>query len=246
MKTFNFHNVLVAIGIVFLLGTSCSGFLDDNPEPTAYGDAMIRVYKQGDSLVFNRAFYVYSTSEMDSVTVRGKNLGETIKLDTISKKYTYAYIPELDTYVSTPPDDETYYFDITFTDQTIITVTDYLDDNYIEPVEFEKLEWDTLSNKLRLKWERVENADYNKVLLLDSEDKIVFETDMIDNYYTDISINDYSYGWNDSYSPKKDDEFKVMILSYLYEYSITAFDVQCLSINDQNSFTWGVFDNQSE
>lgn len=246
MKIRRIGNYLMLLVAWFIMGTSCTGFFDNNTEPVAYGDAMIRVYKQGDSLMFNRLFYTYSSTAMDAVKVRAKSNDETIDLDTIRGKYTFAHLPELSSYSSTPPDDDTYYFDITFSDKKTAMASDYLYNDYIEPAEFTTLEWDTISNKVNLKWEHDESTDYNKIMLLDSVNKIVFETDFIEYYYTEMSLYEYSLGWIDSYEPENGSVFKVMIISYLYEYDVSAFDIQCLAVNDLNSFTWGVNDEELE
>lgn len=240
MKIKRIGNYLMLLGAWFILGTSCTGFLDNDTETEAYGDAMIRVFQQGDSLMYNRLFYTYSSTPMDAVKVRAKSNNETIELDTISGKYTFAHLPELSSYSSTPPDDDTYYFEITFSDHKTAMTSDYLDNDYIEPAEFTTLKWDTISNKMNFKWEHDANTDYNKIMLLDSVNKIVFETDFIGNSYTEMSLSEYSLGWFDSYEPKVGSEFKVLILSYLFEYEVSAFDIQCLAVNDLNSFTWGV------
>lgn len=246
MKKFwmNLKLFVVVISAV-LLGTACSDNLENEDQSKAIGDVFIKAYKEADTVVYNRLFYAYSNYEMKSVTVSDFDNEMTIELDTIAYKYTYAHIPSRETYTTEIPEEETYLFDIEFEDGTTEQTDDYLEPEYVDPVDFNTLEWDTVSNKLIIEWEKIDNADYYAIVLQNANEEIIFDSGIINNIYNRISINDYATGWKTGYKPEFGDSLKVIHTTYRFEYQISTYDIQSLAVNDLNTVAWGVVSEEN-
>ncbi len=246
MKKFGINLKLFVIVIsAVMMGTSCSENLENENQSRAKGDVFIKAYKQADTVVYNRLFYTYSNYEMKSVTVSDFDNELTIELDTVAYKYTYAHIPPRDTYTGGQPDEGRYFFDVEFEDGTSEQVEDYLESKIVDPVDFSTLEWDTASNKLIFEWEKIDDADYYRIVLKNDNDEIVFDSDIINNIYNRVSLNDYARGWIDGYKPESGDSLKVIHTTYRFEYQISTFDIQCLAVNDLNTVAWGVVSEEN-
>lgn len=238
----NFWMMLLIAMLSTSLFTSC---IDDSPaEAQAYGDALIRVIKQGDSLVYNVQLYTYSWYAMNEVSAQSSlDSTVTIFLDSINFKYTYAHLPERSTYSSEKPEEQEYYFSVLFESGEELIVDDYLDSSTVNPVDIETLAWDDEDEELSVEWSVPAKADYFKVLLFDEEQQIVFESDLLNRNVTEIDINRYSYGWYTNKQAEVNATYKLAVNAYLFEPMASSFDVQCIAVNDENTFEWTADDN---
>lgn len=231
--------LIVFIAFSVFVGTSCSDYLDNEELSKVKGDVFIRAYKKGDTIVYNRLYYAYSNYEMESVIVTGEDNDINIDLDTIFYKFTYAYIPSRETYTTDQPESGNYLFEVQFEDGTTEMTEDYLEPAYVVPAEYIEIQWDTTSNKLNIEWDKVDNADCYRVVLKNSDEEIVFDSDIINNIYNRISLNNYTPGWKNGLFPDTGDSLKVTHTTYRFEYKISTYDFQCLAVNDENKIAWG-------
>lgn len=236
----NVSKSLTLVGFALLLifsSTSCMKDLDQGD--LAYGDAFIRAYLVGDTIVYNTELYAYSWYEMKSVTAYSTdNANNLITLAHNDYNYTFSFIPDRPTFSLTPPVDTQYNFDVVLENGLTFTATDYLDTTIISPPIVSTLSWDTIMKRLNVAWNKVNNADYYKILLLNDENEIVFDSDFIIHTTNSINISAFSNGWNANKQPNGNRIYQVLVYAYLFEPMATTFDIQCIAVNDQNTIEW--------
>lgn len=240
MKThFNSWNlktktILIAFAAIL---TSCLG--EYEPQYSAYGDALTRVYQDGDSLRYQVELYLYSNFQMSAVTASTKSDPTTlIELDTIRYKYTFVNIPSRLIYNTTAPKADHYLFDILFESGEKIRVSDYLDSTIIAPPQISNLEWNKNNNQIEIEWDVVKNAQYYKILLLGDDKQVAFETDLLHRSQTSFNISKFTNGWQINQQPTENKTYKIQLNAYLFEPVASTFDIQCIATNDQHSMTW--------
>lgn len=240
MKTrFNSWNLKTKAALLVFAAilTSCLG--EYEPQYSAYGDALTRVYQDGDSLRYEVELYLYSNFQMSAVTASTKSDPTTlIELDTIRYKYTFVNIPSRLKYKSTPPKADYYLFDILFESGEKIKVSDYLDTTIIAPPKISNLEWSKVNDQIEIEWGVVKNAQYYKVLLMEGGDQVAFETDLLHRSQTSFNISKFTNGWQINQQPTENKTYKVQVNAYLFEAAASTFDIQCIATNDQHSVTW--------
>ena len=236
MKPLNQNKI--SILIIFLVTFGFTSCLDEgDPGEIAHGDAFIRAYWSGDSVVYNTELYTYSWYEMKTVTAYSGN--DTTQLSALDDyQFTFSYVPERVSFSTTAPTAAQYYFDILLENGTEYTATDYLKSQTINPPIVSELSWDSVYNRIQLEWEAVEDADYYRVILVNTENENVFDTDLLLLSTKSLSISVYSNGWNANKQPNGNTTFKVLVYAYLFEPEPSTFDIQCIAVNDRHSIEW--------
>lgn len=226
--------------IIATLSMSFSSCLNDSYNAsTAYGDVFIKSTLLEDSTIaYNIELYTYSSSEMASVSVYSESDPTHIELDTIDYKYTFAYRPDEVKYLKQPPASDKYFFWVTFQNGEEIMANDYLSTDYLTPPQVDSLIWDNEDKQIILKWKKVSKAQLYNIVLLDSEDKPVFESELLKSNVTNLIINQFTTGWYANKKPTQNGTYRVVINAYLFEPVYTIFDIQCISVNDKNKIEW--------
>ena len=238
MKNLTKQLTLAVFTIILIFSvTSCMEDLD--PGEIAHGDAFIRAYWDGDSVIYNTELYTYSGYEMKTVTAYSSD--DTTNVFTLSYnnyKYTFSYVPERSTFSTTVPAATRYYFDVVLENGQEHTAIDYLDTAKVTPPVVSELAWDETAKRINIAWNDVEDADYYRVLLLNDEKEIVYDTDLLYNSKTSLSISAFSSGWYSNKQPTKNSMYQVLVYAYLFEPLATTFDLQCIAVNDLNTIEW--------
>lgn len=212
---------------------------DDYINRRAHGDVIIRAYQKADSVVYNVQFFVYSSIPMEQVSAFAENLPDSvIHLDSTLYRYTFTHLPELSSYSSSIPNAQRYFFDVSFDFSDVISVSDYLDTTVIAPPVVTKAEWNSDFERIEIEWERNSKTQYYKVLLINSNNEIMFETPLLSGVEKDIQINEYTDGWLNKKAPSDSIMLGIQINAYLFEPFATTFDLQCIATNNLHSVNW--------
>lgn len=242
MQSLRNYSAMMIVG-VFFLGIFSSCLDDANVDRRAYGDALIRTYLQGDSIVYNVQLYTYSSHPMKEVSVNTKsNPQQVIELDSLQNRFTFASIPNRATYTTNIPEADHYYFDVVYGVDDALRVADYLDTTVIFPPMISELRWDSELEYIILKWRKVFNAQYYKVLLLDDKDNLLFESQLLENTQMHYDIGKFTYGWYSGKQPTDATQLKVVVNAYLFEPVLSTFDIQSISTNDKHLVDWWLFE----
>jgi hypothetical protein len=205
---------------------------------TAYGDAFISTISRGDTVYYGLNLYAYSYYRMDEVKVSLLNKTFQVTLDTLQYRYTHASIPGDDDYTLTPPDSGTYVFDAFFDDGSQHTSADFLDTAVIFPPVVTEAVFDTTNQQFMVKWESVCDKCGYRVMLINESKKVVFQTDLLNYDQNAFSITPYTYGWGLSTQPLGGETYSVVVMAFMFEAAASSFDLQCISTNNENEFTW--------
>jgi hypothetical protein len=225
--------------IIALLAIASSCLNDTFVDHRAYGDAHIRTYWQEDQVVYGVELYSYSNFPMKGVTAFAKsNPDQVFTLDTVRFQYTYRFKPEKSSYTTTKPSADWYYFDVAFGSDDQLRVSDYLDTQVIAPPIINDIRWDENLGHHHIEWDLVNNAQYYKLFLLNSNSEVVFETDLLEGTQGRTHINHYTNGWISGRLPKENTTLKLQLNAYLFEPMPTSFDIQCIATNDLHSIEW--------
>lgn len=214
---------------------------DDYIDRRAYGDALIRAYQQGDSVVYNVQLFVYSSVPMKDVSAFAKNNPDSIiQLDSLQYRYTFMSNPSRESYLSEVPSSDRYSFDVSFGADDILRVSDYLDTSVVAPPVIDTLRWNDDSNQIEIEWKNSAKTHFNKLFLINDKNEILFESELLEKSQTRQHINQYSYGWQTGKIPTETTVLKVQVNAYLFEPMATTFDIQCIATNDQYTVDWKV------
>lgn len=222
--------------LIISLTASCLDITND--KHVAYGDAIINVYQTADSINYNVQLFTYSWNKMRDVIAYTDAESTPIVLDSLNYQYTFSYNPKKASFSTSLPTASKYTFEIIFEDGGELLVVDYLDSVTINPPVISELKYDEEEKQIILEWDVVENAQFYKVILIDNENEIAFETELLEYTSNQIVINKYSYGWFTDKQPDGDTTFKVVIYAYLFEAIPSTFDIQCIAINDLHTVEW--------
>lgn len=236
MKTENLFIMLFVISAITLF-FSCD---NEESEPVAYGDAIVRSFYRGDSIVFGLCFYTYGYDRMKEVKVYYEGSGSEIILDSTSNRYTFAYLPDSLSYNTTKPASGNYIFEIVFDDGAQLETTDYLESDMLVPPVVATYQYDSVNEKLNLDWEDVLYADLYRVLLKNEDNDVVFQSDFKAYSQSNLTITPSTDGWLNYQQPDGGELFKAIIIAYQYEDTASVYDLQSLSFTEGDYFQWTI------
>lgn len=238
MKNYKQPLTLAVVGLSFILGIS-SCLNDVESGELAYGDAVIKSFWDGDTIKYTTELFTYSWYGINSVSAYAKNdTNQIYDLQPNDYFNTFSYIPDRSQANKQSPLSALYYFDVLLEDGSEYTAIDFLDSTKVDPPVVNELIWNNTFKRLELIWNEVENADYYKVMLLNSSNEIVFNTDLLPVTDTSLIISAYSDGWYANQQPTANGNYLLMVCAYLFEPSPTIFDLQCLAVNDLHNVEW--------
>lgn len=236
MNLIKFISRILLIVPLFLVLNACLEQTENTQ--VAYGDAFIKCYRQGDSVLYGVEFFTYSWHSMIDVEVYSDNRKHSTVLDTFESKYTFAYQPSKSNYSVTIPSANKYTFNVLFEDGNTYSSVDYLDTLVIDPPIVTELLFDDVKNSFYIKWDNVKNAQYYSVILINENNNIAFESELLDRSEIQIWINHYSKGWRIDQKPTANTKYQIAVNAYLFEPAATTFDIQCISVNNQFKIEW--------
>jgi hypothetical protein len=237
------NRFLIFAGILMLLLLVFNSCLNDEDyiDRRAYGDALIRAYQQGDSVVYNVQLFVYSSVPMHEVTAFAKNNSDSIiQLDSLQYRYTFMNTPSRESYLSEVPSADRYSFDVSFGAEDMLRVSDFLDTSVVSPPVIDTLKWNEDSSQIEIEWKNSTKTHYYKLFLINDKNEVLFESELLEKSQTRHHINQYTYGWQTGKIPTENTVLKVQVNAYLFEPMATTFDIQCIATNDQHSVDWKI------
>jgi len=223
--------------VVFLapLFFSCE---KDEEQPVAYGDAIVRSFYRGDSIVYGVSFYAYSYDKMKQVSVSKQGSDFELQLDSTEYRYTFLYLSDSLTSKTSKPGAGTYIFNVVFDDGTEIEATDILDSVVIKPPVIKEYKFDSIDIKFNLDWETVKNAYQYRILLEDLNHEVVFQSDFLATSQSNMGIASSSNGWLTYKQPDGGEKYRAIIIAYQYEDPASVFDLQSISFTQGEYFQW--------
>jgi len=209
--------------------------------PVIYGDAIVRSFNRGDSVVYGVCFYTYSYDRMKQVKVSKEGANQEQLLDSAGNRYTFYFMPDSSVYSSKKPASGKYQFDVLFDDGTALTAYDYLDSAIMNPPVIKKCEFDSVDLKLNLEWDKVTSAQQYRIFLENEKNEVVFQSDFLSSSKLSFGITSSTDGWLSSKRPGGGENYKLLLVAYQYEAVATAFDLQSISFTEGNYFKWKIY-----
>jgi hypothetical protein len=225
---------------IIALFISCEK-VDDTP--VIYGDAIVRSFIRGDSIVYGLCFYTYSYDRMKQVKVTKEGVSAEQLLDSTENRYTFYYLPDSSSYTTQKPASGKYLFDAVFDDGTELTSYDYLDTAMMKPPVVKKYLFDSVDIKFNLEWNKVTYAQQYRILLENDSNEVVFQSDFLSSSQLSLGITTSTNGWLTSKIPDGGEKYKAIIVAYQYEAIATAFDLQSISFAEGNYFKWKIYND---
>jgi hypothetical protein len=218
---------------------SCSDNMESCDLGFVYGDVFIKAIFVGDSIKYAPVFYAYSTYEMLHVSAYAEDKPTNIfQLDTIEGQFTFAYFPSTNEYKDSIPSLGDYLFNITFANGQSSQVTDDLSEDIIAPPVIDKIVFNESTNNLTVSWEKDSKVNNYKIMLVDSNNKTIFESSLLTTGQYSITIGQNDSGWLTSNRPEDADSLQIILQAYLFEPAASTLDIQCLATNNQTTIIW--------
>ncbi|WP_372776724.1 hypothetical protein [Mangrovibacterium sp.] len=202
----------------FLLLVSCAS---EEVLPKVYSDAFIITKEVDGESKSGLAFHTYANVAMKSVIVESES-GEINALGTYDNSAYEFYMEVADTDFSTSlPETGEYTFTVTTSEGDVITETNELAGDAIDPVEITSCEFSSTNNRIELKWEASADADYAVVVLRNDEGEVVYFNNSLSS--TATSTNIPSSGWVSDLEPVQGSTYEVELSVFLLESSDSDF-----------------------
>ncbi|WP_163716278.1 hypothetical protein [Mangrovibacterium lignilyticum] len=219
--------LFVAAAMITLV--SCSS---EEVIPKPYSDAFIVTENVSGVNLYRMAFYTYANVSMSSVVVESES-GETFSLKSPSG-YTYEY------YLETLNNSEfseigEYSFTVTPDKGDVVTNSDVVLNEAIEPIEMTKCAFSTTNNRIEVTWDPSEDVDYAVLILRDANENAVYYSSALSATASSAYIT--SSGWSNGYAPVDGITYSVELNVFQLEGSTSDF-LQSKAITSQD-VVWG-------
>lgn len=228
------------IFLVLLVGLSAACNKESN-EPEFEGDTVYVSRRSGTNVVYGVAFYGYSLSSLKSVTVvSSADPTGTLALSVNGDDtYSFKREPTELEYSATKPVAATYTFNAVFEDGLTFEYKDIQTSDVLDPVTFEKCEYNTSNLYAEFKWTALTNANSYVIQFIDETGSVVFNSSELPNTITSGTLSSAAGGWKSGY-PKDGDHYTVRIYAFEYENASGAnYQMQATSVSD-TTIAWGV------
>lgn len=224
------------IGLFLCTLSSCDQFDPASINGDVYGDVFIKAQFTEDVIHYSPVFYAYANQKMDKVEVYHTDFAnEVYVLDSLDFGYTFARFPANEMLSTEIPRAGTYRFIAIFQNGAQSISTDEVSNKVISPPTITKTEYNPSIQRLTINWEADTNAQNHKVTLLNSEGEIAYESDLLNSKTATYSVSIHNQGWFET--PTKN-PYNVVVQSYLFEGELSAFDLQCLAVNNLVFINW--------
>ncbi len=236
---------LIFTAIFALVAASFNACIDD-PEPVALdvvSDAFIQKTVEDGEEKYGLNFWVFGNKELESVTVNGPE-DETWTLNQDENNpYIFNLFPETTQYSDSMPPSGNYIFTVTSSqnDEPPVTQPDKLENLELEAVTIDSTQF--ASDKLKVVWTAVEDADAYIIRLLNESDNKIFISPSLVHTKTDYSFGTADPGWSNMYNKAENGKtYRLELLAILYEStSVPAnqdYNIQFISLASKE-VVWG-------
>jgi hypothetical protein len=234
-------NIIPKIAGLVLFPWLLSSCLDNEVDPTGFGDAYILVEVNGQDTVKGLGLHAYSYSEFKSVVVNvtGSQSSTYTLTPYLDYKQDFLYTTPLSQYSKTLPASGEYIFSAVFADGQSLALYDRLTTDFIAPPKIKNCLYYKQNLKVEVEWEKVKLADAYNVKLIDQNGKILFVSPAYNNSTTTYSFGSETQGWQSTTSiPTEGQVVKVEVAAYLMETTMQQDELQCIS-KTRAEITWG-------
>lgn len=208
-----------------------------------YGDAIVRSFNRGDSIVYGLCYFVYAYDLMKEVTVRKQSATTEIQLDSTENRYTFSLLADSSEYKTKKPDAGRYVFKAVFDNGYQIEAEDYLDSTVVKPPVITKYVFDTVDIKFNLEWKSVTYAQQYRILLENENKQVVFQSNFLSSSQLNMAITSFTDGWLTNKIPQGGEKYRAYIIAYQYEDVATVFDLQSISFTEGDYFKWIIYND---
>ena len=203
--------------------------------PKAYCDTFIISKKVDDVTVYGLGFYAYANVPMSSVIAESGS-GEVYQLNSYGAN-TYEYYKETsdENLTESLPEIGAYTYTVVPVSGDVLTATDAITSETIEPGTLTSCAFDTDDNRIEVTWEVSDVADYAVVVVRDSEGEALYYTSTLSSSTAAAYIS--SSNWLDGYTPVDGVTYTVELNLFLQESSSSDY-LQAKSVTSQD-VVWG-------
>lgn len=224
---------ILAILLAVILITSCN----KEEQATGVGDVLIVAKKSGSDTVYGVSLFAYTFSSFSSVSaVSSDNPPKSYTLKSMNGAFGYE-TPE-NAYSTTKPAAGTYTFTATFENGVQQVFENTLLDAVLPIPTFENCAYNKATQQLEIKWQLLNGATGYTINILDGS-KVVFASQPLrDVTKPSFAIRSAPGGWAQNYVPEDGKTYTVRLYAYMYEPNGGSYNVQCVSMAD-NNVVWG-------
>lgn len=220
----------VAASLIALV--SCSS---EEVIPSAYSDTFI-IAKEIDGVnMYGLAFYTYANVSMSSVISESES-GEDYSLSAFGgNTYEYYWETPVAGFTSEIPEIGEYAYTITATKGDVLSVSDVVSGESVDPVALTKCEFNATSNRVEVAWELSTDADYGVLILRNASGEAVYYSSKLGATTSSAYIT--SSNWLNGNTPTDGATYTVELNLFLVEKNDTQFlDAKATTIQ---SVVWG-------
>lgn len=231
------HLKIISLILLVVFSSGCNKESDD---PTVEGDAVVVSRRSGTEVVYGVALYAQAVVALKTVTaVSSADPSKTISLSAIGgETYHFLKEPSDSEYTTTKPEATTYIFNAVFDDGTTSEFRDILTADVIDPVTFEKCQYNSANSYAEISWTALASANSYVIYVINNLGTTVFRSGEVSNAFTSGTLSSSSSGWTSGY-PKNGDTYTIRIYAFKYEDAVNGnYQLQANSISDA-SIVWG-------
>jgi hypothetical protein len=230
---------ITAILVFILIGSMFMSCIKE-PDYEGFGDAYFVVENVGQDTLKGLALHAFSYSEFLSVTVTLQGNSEiNYELEPyLGYNQDFVWKTPANQLSTSLPSTGDYIFNAIFKGGQTSIFYDKLTSDYILPPVIDVCEFVTSVNRVDVEWQDVTKADVYNVKLLNSNDTVLFVSEVYDNNITNFSFGEATKGWQTSSYPATGQEVKVEVAAYLLEPGKSLDEIQAVS-KSRRSIIWG-------
>jgi hypothetical protein len=226
--------------LALLVSASCQEDAYFDVADLAQGDVFIKSVQKGDEVKFAVVYYAYSASPMKKVEgYHEASKAKNFILDTIDGRFTFAYLPTESEYIGNIPASGKYWFSIEFMDGNSALVFDELSESIIQPPFIESVSYQRETEKLFVAWEKNSAVDNYKLMLVGSNNTILFDSDLLPSTQNSLSISKTNKNWEIQLGLESVDSLRLVLQAFQFEQSKSSLNLQCMAVNDNIKVAWG-------
>ena len=228
---------IISLIVLIAFSLSCN---KENNNSEIEGDAVVLSKRSGTNVVYGIAFYASAVTPLKTVTVASSTSpSESISLSAFgSETYSFYKEPSDSEYSTTKPAANTYVFNAVFEDGTTSESRDILTADVLDPVTFEKCQYNSSNSYAELSWTALTKANSYVIYVVNNLGTTVFTSGEVPSNVTSGTLSSSASGWASGY-PKNGDTYTIRIYAFEYEDATNAnYQLQANSISDA-TIVWG-------
>jgi len=226
---------LISVFFLAIAIFSCNDAVEEN---SGIGDAIVISQKSGTSVVYGLSLYAYTYSTFKSVSATSTEpvKSYTLKINHGHSSNFYYETPQSE-FSTKKPEPTIIKFEAIYGNGEGNSFQDQLSDKVLAPAIIDTCEYIDSKDVLRLTWKPVTDAQ-SYVINIMNDTTLVFGSPELSTKVNKVWINKNSAGWANGFIPQAGKTYEVKVYSYLYETTISAYDMQCVSIGTADA-VWG-------